>query len=288
MSVVIRNYFLLTKPIIVLLLLATTITTMLFAAGGPPPLTIVLATIVGGALAAGGANAINCSFDHDIDPLMARTRRRPTVSGAVQPSRAAIFGIALGVISFVLLAVFVNLLSAILAVAGLLFYVLFYTMYLKRATIHNIVIGGAAGSIPPLVGWAAATGRLDLTAWYLFAIVFFWTPPHFWALALLTKKEYAAAGVPMLPVIRGDNETRRQILLYSVLMLPVTMLLYGGQSMGLVYLACAVVLGLLFVWYAYRLYVEHTARRARALFVFSNNYLALLFVAMVVDRLFFA
>jgi protoheme IX farnesyltransferase len=283
-----RRYLPLTKPVVVLLLLCTTIMTMLFAAGEFPPWPVILATIVGGALAAGGANAINCYFDRDIDPVMSRTRRRATADGSVLPSHALAFGIVLCVLSVLILALFVNPLTAALALAGIVFYVVVYTLFLKRSTIHNIVIGGAAGSIPPLVGWAAATGRIDLAAWYLFAIIFFWTPPHFWALALMTKRDYAAAGVPMLPVVRGDEETRRQILLYAILMLPVTMLLFGGRTMGWIYLAVAVLTGLLFVWYAVRLYRERTAKRARSLFVYSNNYLALLFVAMLADRLLLA
>ncbi|GIW05708.1 MAG: hypothetical protein KatS3mg060_0513 [Dehalococcoidia bacterium] len=281
----IRRYLPLTKPVVVLLLLCTTVMTMLFAAGEFPPWPVIVATIVGGAFAAGGANAINCYFDRDIDPVMARTRRRPTASGAVPPHRALWFGVALVALAVLMLGLFVNWLTALLALSGALFYVLVYTLLLKRSTIHNIVIGGAAGSIPPLVGWAAATGRLDLPAWYLFAIIFFWTPPHFWALALMAKRDYAAAGVPMLPVVRGDDETRRQILLYAILMLPVTMLLFGGGAMGWIYLAVAVLATLLFIWYAVLLYRDKTARRARSLFTYSNNYLALLFVAMLADRL---
>jgi protoheme IX farnesyltransferase len=281
----IRRYLPLTKPIVVLLLLCTTIMTMLFAAGEVPQWPVIVATIVGGALAAGGANAINCFFDRDIDAVMARTRRRPTASGAVAPERALWFGITLVALAVLILGMAVNWLTALLALSGALFYVVVYTLFLKRATIHNIVIGGAAGSVPPLVGWAAATGRVDLPAWYLFAIIFFWTPPHFWALALMAKRDYAAAGVPMLPVVRGDDETRRQILLYAILMLPVTMLLFGGGAMGWIYLAAAVLLTLVFIGYAVLLYRDKTARRARSLFTYSNNYLALLFAAMVADRL---
>lgn len=281
----VRRYLPLTKPIVVLLLLCTTMMTMLFAAGEFPPWTVILATFVGGAMAAGGANAINCYFDRDIDPVMARTRRRATAAGTVPAQNALLLGLTLIALSFVILGLFVNWLTALLALSGAAFYVLIYTLFLKRSTIHNIVIGGAAGSIPPLVGWAAATGRVDLPAWYLFAIIFFWTPPHFWALALMTKRDYAAAGVPMLPVVRGDDETRRQILLYAILMLPVTMLLFGGGAMGWVYLVVAVLSTLWFVWYAILLFRDKTARRARSLFTYSNNYLALLFIAMLADRL---
>ncbi|MCS6800905.1 MAG: heme o synthase [Chloroflexota bacterium] len=281
----IRRYLPLTKPVVVLLLLCTTVMTMLFAAGELPSWPTILATIIGGAFAAGGANAVNCFFDRDIDSLMARTRRRPTASGVVAPNRALGFGLALIALAVLLLGVAVNWLTALLGLSGALLYIVVYTLLLKRATIHNIVIGGAAGAIPPLVGWAAATGRVDLPAWYLFAIIFFWTPPHFWALALMTKRDYAAAGVPMLPVVRGDDETRRQIVLYAILLLPVTMLLFGGGTMGWLYLTAAVLLTVVFIWYAVMLYREKTTRRARALFTYSNNYLALLFAAMAVDRL---
>ncbi|MCS7003224.1 MAG: heme o synthase, partial [Dehalococcoidia bacterium] len=271
--------------IVVLLLLTTTVATMFFAAEAPLSAVVIVATIVGGALAAGGANAINCYLDRDIDPLMARTRRRPVVTGQVPPRHALFFGVGCGVASFALLAVLVNLLTAVMALIGLLSYVFLYTLVLKRATIHNIVIGGVAGAIPPLVGWTAATGRLDFAAWYLFAIIFFWTPPHFWALALMTKSDYAAANIPMLPVVRGEEETRRQILLYAILMLPVTVLPYGGGIVGELYLIAGVALGLVFVWRAVTLYRQRTARSARALFSFSNTHLALLFVALVADRL---
>lgn len=281
----IRRYLPLTKPVVVLLLLCTTVMTMLFAAGELPSWPTILATIIGGAFAAGGANAVNCFFDRDIDSLMARTRRRPTASGVVAPNRALGFGLALIALAVLLLGVAVNWLTALLGLSGALLYIVVYTLLLKRATIHNIVIGGAAGAIPPLVGWAAATGRVDLPAWYLFAIIFFWTPPHFWALALMTKRDYAAAGVPMLPVVRGDDETRRQIVLYAILLLPVTMLLFGGGTMGWLYLTAAVLLTVVFIWYAVMLYREKTTRRARTLFTYSNNYLALLFAAMAVDRL---
>ena len=281
----VRRYFLLTKPVVVLLLLCTTVLTMLFAAGEVPPWPVVLATIIGGGLAAGGANVLNCYFDRDIDAVMARTRRRASANGSLPPRRVLAFGLTLLVLATVILAGFVNGLAALLALAGAAFYLLVYTLLLKRTTVQNIVIGGAAGSVPPLVGWAAATGRLDLPAWYLFAIIFFWTPPHFWALALLTKRDYAAAGVPMLPVVHGEEETRRQILLYAILMLPVTLLLFGGGMMGWLYLLVAVLTTLVLIWYAWRLYRERSPRWARGLFSYSNAYLALLFGAMLADRL---
>jgi protoheme IX farnesyltransferase len=240
--------------------------------------------VAGGWLAAGGAHAINCWFDRDIDASMGRTRTRPIPAGRIQPASALAFGVSLGVSAFVLLAVAVNLLAAALAITGLLFYVLVYTMWLKRSSMQNIVVGGAAGAFPPLVGWAAVQGRLTLTALFLFAVVFYWTPPHFWALALLIRRDYASASVPMLPVVVGERETRRQILLYTVVLVVVTILPALAHSFGYVYLAGAAVLDAVFLATAVRAVTDPSARAARRVFYYSMLYLALLFAVMAVDR----
>jgi protoheme IX farnesyltransferase len=277
-------YVNLTKPRIIILLLITTLGGMVIAARSLPPLGLLIATMVGGALAAGGANAINCYIDRDIDILMHRTRKRSLPSGRVEPRNALIYGIVLGVLSFAILAEFANLLAAALAQVGLLFYVLVYTGYLKRSTPQNIVIGGAAGAMPPMVGWVAVTGQIDLLAIYLFAIVFFWTPPHFWALSLLTSQDYARANIPMLPLVVGEGETRRQVFLYSILLVALTMLVVTGRDLGLIYLGSAVVLGAGLLIYAVRLLQHGSNLRARQMFMYSNYYLALIFLAMAVDR----
>jgi len=280
----VADYVALTKPEIISLLLVTTVCTMLIATRGLPSPWLVLWTTLGGALAAGGANALNCYIDQDIDQEMMRTRRRPLPSGRIEPLRVLVFGLSLGVLSFMVMLLGVNMLAAVLSLAGLLFYVFVYTMWLKRSTPQNIVIGGAAGAVPPLVGWAAATGRVDLAAWWLFAIIFFWTPPHFWALALLIKKDYERAGVPMLPVVRSEDHTRRQILLYSILLLPLTAMLFAIGALGLVYLVMALALTGVFIWYTVRLLREATPRWARRTYLYSLLYLALLFGAMVLDH----
>ena len=276
-------YFLLTKPRIIELLLVTTVPTMFIAARGVPPPWLMAATLVGGALSAASANVLNCYLDRDIDALMRRTARRPLPAHRVEPADALRFGLVLGAAGFVWLWAFVNLLSAVLATSAILFYVFVYTIGLKRRSTQNIVIGGAAGAVPVLVGWSAVTGRVDLPALVLFAIIFYWTPPHFWALSLRFKDDYAAAGVPMLPVVRGARETSTQILYYTVLLVAVTLLLYPAGRMGAVYLAAAVALGGAFIWRALELRRDLTGRRAIRLFSFSNTYLALLFLAMAVD-----
>src|SRR5436305_4250815 len=249
-----RDYVALTKPRIMSLLLVTGFCGMIVGAGGWPGTTTAIAAMAGLALACGGASALNHMLDRDIDPLMGeRTQRRPVASGRVAPSRALEFGLALSAFSFVLLASAVNVLTAVLALVGNLFYVLVYTRWLKRSTPQNIVIGGAAGAVPPLVGWAAATGNVGIPAWLLFAIVFVWTPPHFWALALLIKDNYAAAKVPMLPVVRGERETARQIVLYSFALVAVTLTPWLFGPAGLAYVAAALALGAVFVWFAERL-----------------------------------
>jgi heme o synthase len=278
---VLADYVALTKPKVQSLLLLTTVTTMYVA--GDPSLGLVLVTVVGGYLAAGGAGAVNHYYDRDIDARMARTADRPIPAGRVAPKAALWYGIVLAALSFALLAGVVNLLSALLALSGFLGYTLVYTLWLKRRTVQNIVIGGAAGAVPPLVGWAAVTGEVTGTSLYLFAIVFFWTPPHFWALALLMKDEYAKVGVPMLPVVRGEDETRRQILLYSVLLYGVTQLPFCAGGFGAVYLACSVVLGALFIGGAVVLLRRADRRSALRLYLYSLAYLAALFAAMVVD-----
>ncbi|MEA2397871.1 MAG: heme o synthase [Thermoleophilaceae bacterium] len=278
---VVGDYITLTKPKVQSLLLFTTVTTMYVA--GNPSLGRVLLTCVGGALSAGGAGAINHYLDRDLDALMSRTANRPVPSGRVAPRAALLYGIALGVASFLLLSTTVNLLSAALALSGLLGYVLVYTMWLKRTTPQNIVIGGAAGAVPPLVAWAATTGRLAGGAVYLFAIVFYWTPPHFWALSLLMKDDYARAGVPMLPVVRGERETRRHIVLYSLLLVAVTMLPFAGRLFDGLYLVCALVLGGALMWLALQLSRKADKMSALRLYLFSLAYLALLFGAMVAD-----
>ena len=279
-----RDYVTLTKPRIMSLLLITGLCAMFVGAQGAPRASLIIVTMVGLALACGGASALNHVLDRDIDKLMgARTRARPLAAERMPASRALEFGLALSAFSFVLLASVVNPLTAALALIGNLFYVLVYTRWLKRSTPQNIVIGGAAGAVPPLVGWAAATGNLALPALFLFLIVFAWTPPHFWALALLIKENYAAAKVPMLPVVRGDRETARQIVLYSVVLVAITLLPFALREVGLVYLVSALALGGAFLWLAVALQRDTSRRRAALLFHYSLLYLALLFVAMAVD-----
>jgi protoheme IX farnesyltransferase len=279
-----RDYVMLTKPRIMSLLLVTGAGGMFVGARGVPPLGQFGLAMLGLALACGGASALNHYLDRDIDPLMGeRTKARPVASGRVAPAYALEFGLALSALSFTLLAATVNTLTAILALVGNLFYVLVYTKVLKRRTVQNIVIGGAAGAVPPLVGFAAASGNLTLTAALLFVIVFVWTPPHFWALALLIKENYANANVPMLPVVRGDRETAKQITIYSVVLVAVTLVPAFMGTLGTAYGASALVLGILFVWLAVALQRDLTRPRASHLFHYSLLYLALLFVAAAID-----
>ncbi len=276
----------LTKPQIMSLLLLTALGGMFLANRGVPPFGLLAATLVGGAAASGGASALNHYFDRDIDDLMRRTKRRPLPAGRVPDEWAIGMGIALNIIAFAVLALFANVLAAALAVAGTLFYIFVYTLWLKRTTVQNIVIGGAAGAIPPLVGWAAVTGSLELEAWLLFAIVFFWTPAHFWALALLIRDDYARAGVPMLPVVRGDDATAWGIFTYALSLVPLSMLLFLGGGLGWLYLIAAIALGVVFLIFAARLIRATVSRRraiARATYLYSLLYLALLFVAIMVD-----
>ena len=280
---VVRAYVALTKPRIIELLLVTTVPAMVVAAGGIPDLWLVAATLIGGALAAGSANTFNSYLEADIDELMERTRHRPLPDHRVVPRRALGFGVSLGVASFVWLVATVNLLAAVLASAAIFFYVVVYTLGLKRRSEQNIVIGGAAGCVPVLVGWAAVTGTVSPTAVLMFAIVFYWTPPHFWALALKYREDYARAGVPMLPVVRGPQETARQILLYTIMMVAVTLMLGAVGGMGLLYLGAALALGGVFLGMAVRLWRAPTEAHALRLFRFSITYLGLLFAAMAVD-----
>ena len=281
-----RDYVTLTKPRIMSLLLVTGLGAMFVGAKGAPSAWLVVATMSGLALACGGASALNHVLDRDIDKLMGeRTRARPLAAERMPTARALEFGLTLSAFSFVLLASLVNVLTAVLALVGNLFYVLVYTRWLKRSTPQNIVIGGAAGAVPPLVGWAAVTGNLTLPALWLFLIVFFWTPPHFWALALLIRRDYEAARIPMLPVVRGVRETTRQIVLYAVVLVGVTVVPFLWGPLGLVYLCAALLLGAAFIWLALRLRRNTTSRGAALLFHYSLLYLALLFVAMAVDPL---
>ena len=278
-------YVALTKPRIIELLLVTTVPTMVVAARGLPSGWLVLETLIGGTLAAGGANAINMVADRDIDRLMRRTANRPLVTGELEPGPALAFAVVLEIAAFAELALFVNLLSAVLALSATLFYVFVYTLWLKRTSSQNIVIGGAAGAVPVLVGWAAVRGRLDLAPLVLFALIFVWTPPHFWALALKYRDDYAAADVPMLPVVVSFARTARQILVYTVLLWLVSLVFAPVAGMGAVYVTAAVVLGAGFLVAAVRLAREETPRRAMALFGYSISYLTLLFAAMAVDAL---
>lgn len=280
----ISSYVDLMKPHVTVLLLGTTAAAMAIADKGLPPLELVLPTLVGGAMAAGSANCINCYIDRDIDQIMGRTQRRSLPAGRVQPRQALIFGVTLGVGAFIVLTAFVNLLSACLACSAILFYIFVYTLGLKRTSAQNIVIGGAAGAVPVLVGWAAATNSLTLPAIWLFAIIFYWTPPHFWALSLLIQKDYEKAHIPMLPVVMGENETRRQIFLYSLLLLAVTLVLFGMHAMGYFYLVAALILGGILVYMSIRLLREKTKGWAKTLFWYSNCYLAMIFAVMVLDR----
>ena len=278
-----RDYVALTKPGIISLLLFTTLCGMMVAANGAPPLDITIYTLIGGYLAAGGANALNCYIDRDIDGIMARTSKRATVTGRIQPRAALIYGLTLSVTSILLLAATVNLLAAGLALAGNVYYVVIYTWRLKRITPQNIVIGGAAGAFPPLVGWAAVTGNLSVLAALMFAIIYYWTPPHFWALALLKQGEYGRAAVPMLPNIVGEAETRKQVLLYTAILAAVS-LMPVAFGLGEIYFACAIILNGLFLMWSARLYLHPSKRLARETFFYSLWYLALIFGAMVADR----
>src|SRR3954463_11788142 len=278
---VVSDYFTLTKPKVQLLLLLTTITTMYVA--GDPSLSLVAVAVVGGFLSAGGAGAFNHFYDRDIDAAMARTASRPVPSGRISPRAALLYAFALQIASFAILATAANLLSAFLALAGFVWYTLVYTVWLQRRSPPNIVIGGAAGAVPPLVGWAAVTGSVAPAALYLFAIVFYWTPPHFWALSLLMKGEYERVGVPMMPVVHGEVETRRQIVLYTLLLTALTLLPFIFGFFGVVYAVFAAGLAAAFIVLALRLQRRADRKSALRVYLFSLGYLAALFAAMVLD-----
>jgi protoheme IX farnesyltransferase len=278
-------YVALTKPRIIELLLVTTVPSMIVAAQGWPGFGLVMWTLVAGALSAGGANAINCYLDRDIDAVMARTRKRPLPAHRIEPRRALAFGASLGAFAFVLMWGTVNLTAAVLSLTALLFYVFVYTMGMKRSTPQNIVIGGAAGAMPALVGWAAVTGTIELPALALFGIIFYWTPPHFWALAMRYEKEYARAEVPMMPVVYGRKETVRHILLYSLMLFAMCLAFFSLAKMGPLFLIATITLNATFVGWAVKLWKNPSTRTAWGLFRFSIYYLALLFMAAAADVL---
>lgn len=281
-----RAFYELTKPTIVLLILVTAYATLWIASGDPPSLWLSLVTIVGAALSAGSANAINCYYDRDIDQIMGRTRTRPIPSGRVTPREALVFGIVTGVLSVVLLAWLAHPLAAFWALAGNLFYVFVYTMWLKRSTPQNIVIGGAAGSVPPLIAWAAVHGTVAWPAVILFLVIFLWTPPHFWALALFRNEDYARAGVPMLPVVKGARATKVQILIYTIVVTLVSLLLTPSGAAGWLYAVLASAFGGYFIYLAWLTLKDPGDRAAKRLFGYSIIYLALVFAAAVIDRQF--
>jgi protoheme IX farnesyltransferase len=281
----IKNYFSLTKPVVVSLLLMTTYGGMILAADGWPGARITLLTLLGGAFSAGGASAINQYIDRDRDGSMQRTRKRPIPSGKVAPRHGLLYGIVLCLFGIGVFGFWVNLESAALALIGMVYYLLFYSLILKSTTPQNIVIGGGAGAIPVLVGWAAVTGTLSMPAWFLFAVVFFWTPPHFWALALVKRKDYERAGVPMFPVVYGERETKRQIILYSIQLAAMTILLPLVNLGGYFFLISAIALGLILILFAWRLWKKGGNRAAWGMYRYSSMYLAFIFAALILDTL---
>ena len=281
---VLLDYYELTKPRIIYLLLITTLAAMIMAARGVPPLLLVLFTLAGGALSAASAGALNCVWDRDIDRLMNRTKLRPVARGAMSPRSALIFAALAQSAGFAILFFLVNPLAAWLSLAGNAYYVVIYTMWLKRVTPLNIVIGGAAGAVPPLVGWAAVTGHLGSPAFALFAVIFLWTPPHFWALALMTNVDYDKAGIPMLPNVKGIARTKREIVIYSLVLVGVSLAFFPLHVLGPCYGGCALILGAVFLWDAWKVSGDPTKRGARVLFKYSLLYLALMCAAMVIDR----
>lgn len=284
----IGDYVALTKPRVMSLLLYTALGGMVLAARGLPDITVLVSVLVGGALASGGASSINHGLEGELDIAMRRTKARPVASGRISPRHALIYGLILNIASFTLLLLGTNLLAALLAMAGTAIYVLVYTMWLKRTTTQNIVIGGAAGAIPPLVGWAAVTGSVALPSWYLFSIIFFWTPPHFWALAIMIKDDYKAAGIPMLPVVVGIKETRRAMFLYTLILTALTALLYvTTDQLSLIYLVGALVLGAFYIYFSARLWWKEGRGPVVSLYKFSLLYLGLLFTLIMVDASWF-
>lgn len=286
-SETLRDYVQLAKPRIAILLVFTTVTAMFIAADGVPPVGILVATILAGGLASGGSSAINQYYDRDMDAKMSRTAKRPIPSGRVTPQAALIYGISLVVAAFIILGLFVNWLAAGLALGGSLYYVVIYTILLKRNTVMNIIIGGGAGAMPVLVGWAAVRGSLSLEAWLLFAIIFYWTPPHSWALALLVNADYTRAHVPMMPVARGEETTRRQILLYSVLLIALSLVPTPIDMLGIFYFIVAALLGGGLLFYSIRLIREKSNAASKRMFKYSTAYLAILFLVMILDRAIF-
>ena len=279
----IRDYIALTKPRILSMLLLTALCAMFLATDGVPEITLIVWVLVGGALAAGGAHSLNHYIERDTDSLMRRTRKRPVASGRISPREALWFGVILNVIAFVLLIVLVNPLTSMLTLSATLFYVFVYTIGLKRSTPQNIVIGGAAGAVPPMAAWAAVTNSIELPAIYLFAIIFFWTPPHFWALALMIKDDYLSAGIPMMPVVLSVKETKRQILLYTFILVALTLMFVTTSAVGWFYFAIATVVGLGYIYYTWRLYSLPDIRGAKSAYLFSLLYLALIFIGVVAD-----
>lgn len=280
-----KDFLILTKPVIVGLLLVTTFAGMVAGGKAWPSFSLAFWTLLGGALAAGGSGAINQYIDRDLDKNMQRTAKRPLAAGRMTPAEGLSFGLGLSIVSFYIMAGYVNLLAAFLSLAGIIYYVVLYSMLLKKATVQNIVIGGGAGAIPPLVGWAAATGSLSIPALILFLIIFMWTPPHFWALAIVRRKDYEKAGVPMLPVIRGEAETRKQVLIYTVELVAVTFLLPLIGYTGAVYLLSAILLGGILLYYAWRVYKNEGNKVAWMMYRYSSMYLMFLFIALMVDAL---
>lgn len=280
-----KDFLILTKPVIVGLLLVTTFAGMVAGGKTWPSFSLAFWTLLGGALAAGGSGALNQYIDRDLDRNMQRTAKRPLAAGRMTPAEGLSFGLGLSIVSFYLLAGYVNLLAAFLSLAGILYYVVLYSMLLKKATVQNIVIGGGAGAIPPLVGWAAATGSLSIPALVLFLIIFMWTPPHFWALAIVRRKDYEKAGVPMLPVIRGEAETRKQVLIYTIELVAVTFLLPLIGYTGSIYLLSAILLGGILLYYAWRVYKNEGNKVAWMMYRYSSMYLMFLFLALAVDAL---
>lgn len=283
----VADYFILTKPIIMVLLLITTGAAMIVAGHDWPPLDLFLWTMLGGGLASGGASVLNQVIDHNLDQHMARTSRRPIAQGRVTVAEGLAYGLILNILSFYTLSTFVNEAAAFWAMVGSAYYVVGYSVLLKKTTVQNIVVGGGAGAIPPLVGWAAVSGGVGLPAFFLFALIFFWTPPHFWALSLLKKNDYARAGVPMMPVVWGEDETRRQIFLYTLILVALTLLFTPAGVAGLVYLIGASVLGVGFIVLAARLWRAPGNKPAWQLYKYSSYYLALMFALLVVDRFYF-
>jgi protoheme IX farnesyltransferase len=281
---VLENYYELTKPRIIALLLITTLAAMVMAARGVPPLLLTFWTLLGGALSAASAGAYNCVWDRDIDRLMSRTKLRPVARGAISARDALIFATLAQAVAFAMLYGFVNPLAAWLSLAGNAYYVFIYTMWLKRVTPLNIVVGGAAGAVPPLVGWAAVTGHLGSPAFALFAVIFLWTPPHFWALALMTNVDYEKAGIPMLPNVKGIGRTKREIMIYSLVLVGVSLAFFPLHVLGPCYGGSALILGAVFIWDAWKVSGDPTKRYARVLFKYSLLYLALMCAAMVADR----